>query len=120
LRVGVAGRCLSDCQFRRAGDFTVTTPCLTFLTVGSGFSAIQNVTLMRVVAAGYGSTGPIIATIAGTTNGVTPNCQQQLSGRRTGARCELPDWREVPGTIAPQGWGAASLNITNTEPSTGS
>ena len=87
LRVGVAGRCLSDCQFRLTGDSTVTTPCLTFLRGGSGFSAIQNVTLTRVVAAGSGSTGPITATIAGASNGVTP--------KLPAATVRPEDWRLV-------------------------
>ena len=94
---------LRTCQFRLTGDSTVTT-LPNIPEGGSGFSAIQNVTLTRVVAAGSeAQLDPITATIAGASNGVTPDCQQQLSGRRTGAWCELPGWREVPGTIGSSG-----------------
>jgi hypothetical protein len=91
---------------------------LTFLTVGSGFSGIQNVTLTNVGPAGSGSTGPIAATITGTTNGVTfqiasNNCP--AGGLGPGATCRIGVRFRAP---SPLTVGTATLNITDTEPST--
>ena len=91
---------------------------LTFLTVGSGFSAVQNVTLTNVGPAGSGSTGPITASITGTTNGVTfqiasNNCP--VGGLAPGASCRIGVRFRAP---SPLTMGTATLNITDTEPST--
>jgi hypothetical protein len=91
---------------------------LTFLTVGSGFSGVQNVTLTNVGPAGSGSTGPITASITSATNGVTfqiasNNCP--AGGLAPGASCRIGVRFQAP---SPLTMGTATLNITDTEPST--
>jgi hypothetical protein len=91
---------------------------LTFLTVGGGFSGAQNVTVSNVGPAGSGSTGPITATITGATSGVTfqiasNNCP--AGGLAPGATCRIGVRFRAN---SPLTMGTATLNITDTEPST--
>jgi hypothetical protein len=91
---------------------------LNFVTLGTGFSAVQNVTVSNAAPAGSGSTGPITVSITGTTNGVdfqvaSNNCP--AGGLAPGASCQIGVRFRSP---RPLTMGTATLNITDTEPAT--
>ena len=77
---------------------------LAFLTVGSGFSAVQNVTVSNLGAAGSGSTGPITATVTGVTNGTifqiaNNNCP--AAGLLPGQTCRIGVQFRSPSPFCP-------------------
>ena len=106
-------------QLSGAGTRLVVSPSgLNFLTLGSGFSAAQTVTVSNP---GPGSIpGPFGASIANVTNGVTfqiqsNTCPTTASGLTAGANCQIRVRFQSP---TPLTIGTGTLNITEGEPAT--
>jgi hypothetical protein len=91
---------------------------LMLVSLGSGLSQVQNVTVRNAASAGSGSTGPISATITGGSNGgifsiASNNCP--ATGLLPGQSCQIGvQFR----SSRPFSLSTATLNVSDTEPAT--